>query len=226
MQWPTLIVDNFFTDPHGVVKLSKTLKYAPSANHAWPGTRTAPLHEVNNAFFQWSTQKILALLYPAHIPPQSSAQILDSDGLQWHAGQYFQRVPFDTYGEEGWVHRDIEDEFTVIIYLSDHPQSGTCLYEGKYFNTQAEHLDEKQKFYADLKDLKRMEKYKEKCNSKFRKKVELFSNFNRLVLFDGANWHASKNADESKSERLTLITFFKDVSCKNIRYPITQMRRI
>jgi len=25
MQWPTLIVDDFFTDPHAVVKLSKTL---------------------------------------------------------------------------------------------------------------------------------------------------------------------------------------------------------
>ena len=71
-----------------------------------------------------------------------------------------------------------------------------------------------------------MEKYREKCNSKFRKKIELFSNFNRLVLFDGANWHASRNSDKSESDRLTLITFFEIITGKDIKYPITQMRRI
>tara|TARA_R100001086_G_C11808283_1_gene250773 strand:- start:64 stop:720 length:657 start_codon:yes stop_codon:yes gene_type:complete len=218
MQWPTLIVDDFFTDPQRVVKLSKTLKYATAPNNTWPGTRTLSLHEVDNDFFQWSTRKIMALLYPA--------QIIKEKTLKWHANQYFQRVPYKTYGEEGWIHNDSEDEFTVIIYLSDHPQSGTCLYEGKYFNPQPEYSEEKERFYRDLKDINRMEKYRNKNNSKFRKKVELFSNFNRLVLFDGCNWHASRNADNSKSERLTLITFFTDITCKDIRYPIPQMRRV
>jgi hypothetical protein len=221
MQWPTLIVDDFFTDPHHVVKFSKTLKYTPDADNTWPGSRTPPLHEVDNEFFQWSTQKMMALLYPVQI-----ASEVDSQTLKWQATQYFQRIPFNTYGEEGWVHRDRGNEFTAIIYLSDHPQSGTCLYEGKYFNIQSEYLEEKKRFYKDLKDRKRMEKYRNKTNSNFRKKVELFSTFNRLILFDGANWHASSNADKSKSDRLTLITFFSDITCKNIRYPITQMRRI
>jgi len=136
-------------------------------------------------------------------------------------------VPFNIYGKEGWVHSDVtHSEFTAIIYLSDHPQSGTCLYEGKHFNIDAAFLKEKEKFHKDFKDLNRMEKYRDKCNSKFRKKVEFFSNFNRLVLFDGANWHASSNADESESDRLTLITFFTNVYGKNLHYPITQMRRI
>jgi len=219
MQWPTLIVDNFFTDPHAIVKLSKTFKYVQDSENRWPGTRTSPLHQLDQEFFLWSTRKIMALFYPA--------QIIEKDGVKWNAIQCFQRVPYSTYGKEGWVHSDATNaEFTSIIYLSDHPQSGTCLYEGKHFNTHAKYLKEKEKFYKDLKDINRMEKYKKKCNSKFRKKVELFSNFNRLVLFDGANWHASRNADKSKSERLTLITFFNNVTCKNIRYPITQMRRI
>tara|TARA_R110000744_G_scaffold90537_2_gene175799 strand:- start:1230 stop:1889 length:660 start_codon:yes stop_codon:yes gene_type:complete len=219
MQWPTLIVDNFFTDPQAMVNLSKTFKYMQSPDNSWPGTRTPPLHEADNKFFLWSTRKIMSLLYPS--------QVLVNGGLHWQASQYFQRVPYKTYGEEGWVHNDgSQAEFTVIIYLSDHPQSGTCLYEGKNFNTTTEYLKEKEKFYKDLNDRERMEKYREKCNSKFRKKIELFSNFNRLVLFDGANWHASRNADKSESDRLTLITFFEIITGKDIKYPITQMRRI
>ena len=219
MQWPTLIVDNFFTDPYAIVKLSKTFKYVRSSGNEWPGMRTGPLHEVDKDFFGWSTRKIMALLYPSQI-------VHDLNVLRWQARQYFQKVPYKTYGEEGWVHGDTENEFTVIIYLSDHPHSGTCLYEGQQFNALPKYEEEKKRFYRDLKDQKRMKKYRDKNNFQFRKKVEFFSNFNRLVLFDGANWHASRNADKTKDDRLTLITFFTRVEGKDLRYPITQMRRI
>ena len=215
MQWPTLIVDNFFTDPHAIVKLAKTFKYEPSRIHTWPGTRTPPLHEVDKDFFLWSTKKIMALLYPMHL-----------DTVKWQAAQFFQRVPYNVYGDEGWVHSDVEYEFTSIIYLSDHPHSGTCLYEGKHFNVNAEHTEEKKRFFKDLKDRKRMQKYRNQNNAKFRKKVELFSNFNRLVLFDGSNWHNSQNLGAHKGDRLTLITFFTNITCQDIHYPITEMRRI
>jgi len=218
MQWPTLIVDNFFEDPNAVVKLSKTFKYDRAENHKWPGTRTLPMHTVDKNFFLWSTKKIMALLYPMNL-----------ETVRWEAAQQFQRVPFNTHGEEGWVHIDTDYELTTIIYLSHHPQSGTCLYEGKHFGPLPEVLKyrkEKERFIKELKDRKRMEKYKNKNNSNFHKKIELFSNFNRLVLFDGHNWHAARNSSADKSERLTLITFFKDITCKDIRYPIPQMRRI
>ena len=220
MQWPTLIVDDFFTNPHAIVELSKTFKYTRATDNRWPGTRSPPIHKVNNDFFLWSTRKIMALLYPINL-----------DIVRWEASQHFQRVPFNIHGEEGWVHADTDYEFTSLIYLSHHPQSGTCLYEGKHWASPAlehksEGYKEKTRYNKDLKDRKRMEKYKDKNNSRFRKKVELFSNFNRLVLFDGSDWHASRNSGADKSERLTLITFFKDITCKDIRYPIPQMRRI
>ena len=218
MQWPTLIVDNFFTDPHAIVSLSQKFKYKRDEQNRWPGTRTPSMHEADIDFFRWSTRKIIALLYPA--------QVMSEGAVQWQAKQYFQRVSGNTYGKEGWVHGDGPSEFTSIIYLSDHEDSGTCLYKGKQFNAQPTQLDEKQRFNKDLKNRKRMEKYKEKNNSKFCKKVELFSNFNRLVLFDGYDWHASRNPENSKSDRLTLITFFSNISGENIAYPITQMRRV
>ena len=215
MEWPTLIVDNFFTDPHAIVKLSKTFKYAPSIDNTWPGTRTPPIHKVDRAFLQWSTRKMMTVLYPMNV-----------DGMRWNAIQYFQRLPCKIHGEEGWVHHDGPNEITSIIYLSNHSDSGTCLYKGNYFNTEAEHKKEKERFYKNLKNRKRMEKYKDKCNSKFSKNVELFSNFNRLVLFDSYNWHASRNSANNKSERLTLITFFTNIRGNDIRYPLTQMRRV
>jgi len=215
MEWPTLIVDNFFTDPHAVVKLSKTFKYTQATDNTWPGTRTPPTHEVDEAFFQWSTRKMMTVLYPMNV-----------DGLRWRAVQYFQRVPYKIHGEEGWVHHDGPHDITSIIYLSNHSNSGTCLYKGKHFNIRAEYEKEKERFYKDLKDRSRMEKYKDKCNSKFSKNVELFSNFNRLVLFDGYNWHASRNSGDDKSERLTLLTQFTNIVGKDIRYPLTEMRRI
>jgi len=222
MQWPTLIVDNFFTDPHAIVSLSQKFKYKRDEENKWPGTRTSSMHEVDSDFFRWSTRKIMALLYPVQV----SGFYRNVGGVQWQAKQYFQRISGNTYGKEGWVHGDGPSEFTSIIYLSDHEDSGTCLYKGKQFNALPTHLDEKERFYKDLKNRKRMEKYRDKNNSKFRKKVELFSNFNRLVLFDAYDWHASRNPDSSKSDRLTLITFFSNIAGENIAYPITQMRRV
>ena len=218
MQWPTLIVDDFFTDPHAIVSLSQKFRYKRDEENRWPGTRTPSMHEADIDFFRWSTRKIMALLYPT--------QVMSEGAVHWQAKQYFQRVSGNTYGEEGWVHGDGPHEFTSIIYLSDHENSGTCLYKGKQFNTQPTQLDEKERFYKNLKDRKRMEKYREKNNSKFRKKVELFSNFNRLVLFDGYDWHASRNPKNSKSDRLTLITFFGNIFGEEVAYPITQMRRV
>jgi len=215
MEWPTLIVDNFFADPQAIVKLSKTFKYNQATDGTWPGTRTPPIHQVDKAFLQWSTRKMMTVLYPMNV-----------NDMRWNAVQYFQRVPYKIHGEEGWVHHDGPNEITSIIYLSNHPNSGTCLYKGKHFNTEAEYKKEKERFYRDLKDINRMEKYRNKNNSKFRKKVELFSNFNRLVLFDGHHWHAFKNSGADKEDRLTLITFFNNIRCKNLQFPIAAMRRI
>jgi hypothetical protein len=215
MKWPTAIVDNFFTDPHSIVKLSNTFKYTTDPEHEWPGTRTPALHKINHNFFEWSTKKIMCVLYPMNV-----------DKLSWSATQYFQRVPYNIYGEEGWIHHDAPHEFTAIIYLSEHPNSGTCLYEGKNFNLNATHAEEKRKFFKELKNRKSMEKARDKANSNFNKIVELYSNFNRLVLFDSYNWHASRNIGNHKTDRLTLVTFFKNIKGNELLAPIPQMRRI
>lgn len=219
MQWPTLIVDNFFTDPHAVVEFSKTLKFTKDSKLRWPGTRSPSIDEVNRNFFVWSTKKIMALLYPN--------DIFNEGKVTWKAVQHFQRIPTGTYGKEGWIHVDgSEVEISALIYLTDFPRSGTSIYKGKHLNPdgRCKYLNEKELFLKNLKDKKRYKKYRDKANSFFQKEVEVFSSFNRLAMFDANHWHASKHADDGT--RLTLVTFFTDISGDGLRYPITQMRRM
>ena len=216
MIWPTLIVDNFFDDPHKVINFSKQLKYERAPGHEWPGTRTDHLGKVGKEFFLWSTRKIMMLLFPMNI-----------EQINWKAVQHFQKIPYKTFGKSGWVHLDDKDEFTVIIYLSNHPKSGTGLYKAKQFTSRPLYGDKKTKFFKDLKNYSSTETWRKKANAHFEKVVDLRSNFNRLVLFDGHQWHGAENYGTEKEDRLTLITFFKDVRGTGvpIRYPIPMMRR-
>ena len=215
MIWPTLIVDNFFDDPYKIVNFSKQLKYDRTETSLWPGTRTAQLGEVEKEFFTWSTNKIMMLLFPMNI-----------EQVKWKADQYFQKIPYKTYGKSGWIHRDNTREFTSIIYLSNHPKSGTGLYKAKHFTSAPFHSDKKEKFFKDLK-VSEAETWRKKSNAKFEKVIDLRSNFNRLVLFDGYQWHGAENYGTEKEDRLTLITFFGEVGGREVtpRYPIPMMRR-
>ena len=215
MMWPTLIVDNFFDDPQRIINLSKQFKYKPALGGEWPGTRTGPIGQLDKEFFDWCTRKILMLLFPMNI-----------EHIKWKADQHFHRIPYKTYGKQGWIHRDQYSEFTVIIYLSNHAKSGTGLYKAKHFVAEPLHMDKKTKFWKDQKHAL-SEKWRKKVSGHFEKVVDLRSNFNRLVLFVGLHWHGAENYGTEKEDRLTLITFFKDVRGTGvpIRYPIPMMRR-
>jgi len=220
MIWPTLIVDNFFDDPHKVITFSKQFKYERASDSAWPGTRTAPMGELDRDFFSWSTTKLMKLFFPMNL-----------EQIKWRAIQHFQKIPYKTYGEKGWIHRDEDSEFTAIIYLSKHPTSGTSLYKAKHVappDMQEVYGNKKIKFYKDLKDRSLSEKWRKKLNAHFEKVVDLHSSFNRLVLFDGHQWHGAENFGNEKEDRLTLITFVKGIMGKegvSLQYPIPMMRR-
>jgi len=217
MMWPTLIVDNFFDDPHKIVNFSKQFKYKRAEDHQFPGTRTEGLGKLDKDFFSWSTIKIMNLLFPMNI-----------EQIKWKAFQHFQKIPYKTYGQKGWIHRDYGVELTVIIYLSNHPDSGTSLYKAKHVAPQDMYDDKKVKFYKDLQNRSLSEKWRKKSNAYFEKVVDLHSNFNRLVLFDGHQWHGAESFGTEKKDRLTLITFFMGVMGQEgttLKYPIPMMRR-
>jgi hypothetical protein len=221
MIWPNLCVDNFFQEPDKVVEFANSLTFTKPEKSNYPGKRSQLLYLINTEFFEFSTLKILSLLYPT-----------ECKKLSWNATQYFQKIPANLK-YDGWVHTDEQYEFTCIIYLSKFLNCGTSIYHPKNSYGYIRNVKEKDEYFTnnDPKTYSKIEKAKKENNNSFEETIRFNSKYNRLILFDGANYHSSNvfNHENNDEERLTLITFFKKVNYvngENLNKPITTMRRI
>ena len=201
MLWPTLCIDNFFHNPNAVINFSKTLKFK-KGDGRWPGKRTDPLHLVDNDFFQDTTAKIIASLYPNEIYKSS---------LQWKATQYFQKIKTNEHLEPGYVHQDSSSEITSIVYLSDEEDAGTAIFK-KIKEPFPNHKDVKVKSYLNNEKSKDFFKSVKENRECFQQTFEFTSLKNRMVLFDAFHFHAVNNFGKKQKERLTLITFFESIN--------------
>ena len=61
MLFPTIVIDNFFENPEMVLEHSKKFEYRFPEDGKYPGTRS---ENVDTTFFQFTTKKIMASLYP------------------------------------------------------------------------------------------------------------------------------------------------------------------
>ena len=222
MIWPTLIMDNFFTDPDKIVEISK--RYTYTYDGTSPGMRSPPLHVIDHTFFNWSTFKILTLLYPN-----------EGERLRWHGRATFHRVP-PNLEFDGWIHKDTPDEFTAIIYLSKG-ESGTSLFEplSPEIVILEQEANLKYKYFKNpnlsAEELAKVAQAKEKNNAGFRETLSIDGRYNRLILFDSAQYHAAhvfKHSD-SNIERLTYIVFFDKITIeggpRGLKFPGTENRR-
>lgn len=214
MLWPTLCVDDFFNNPEEIVNFSKTLKYEKNVEGKWPGERSISLHKINFEFVDFVTKKIISVLFP-----------INYLNMRWEIQQFFQKINGNFYTSNGWVHTDTPKELTAIIYLSNHKKCGTSFFKPKKFYSKLidPNLIEK-KYGENLNE----NKYLNENNEKFDKILTIDSKFNRLLLFDSNQYHAAEKFKEQDidEDRLTLITFFTNISGNCNKYPITEMRRI
>lgn len=220
MIWPTLCVDNFFNEPDKVVEFANSCKFSKEGISNYPGTRTEPLHLIDPGFFEWSCKKILSLLYPNEIL---------KGNISWRASQHFQKVP-NNLKADGWVHRD-PNEFTAIIYLSKYKNCGTSIYTPKNIYGNIKGTETKHEFFKNGLNKDIAIKEKNNNNEQFEESISFDSVYNRLILFDGQQYHAAQPFLEKNSleERLTLITFFEIVNSNDVdilKLPIPQSRRI
>jgi hypothetical protein len=219
MIWPSICVDNFFEDPVKIKKYAYSLKYKENEEGRWPGLRTEPLHTINIKFFNKVVNKILSVIYPMNYAEAT-----------WQVSQHFQRIPGSLFKNKGWIHTDSIMELTAIIYLSDHKNCGTSLFKVKNFEATPINEQQKRNFYIkkNINSLKEEKKFLNKNNNQFEKVLEFNSLFNRLVIFDSHQFHAAENFfnKDLNEDRLTLITFFHNINIPNIKYPLTEMRRI
>jgi len=219
MLYPTSVIDNFFPNPDEVVKFSKSLDFKRDATSGkWPGERTNLIHKIDANFFQYTTTKILSSIFLNNL-----------SNINWEAQQYFQKVPCEGDVKQGWVHNDSNQQLTAIVYLSKHKGCGTSIYRKNSFFNGLKNYQIKEEYYSQNKKFdKKYYQALEENNSCFTKTIEVESVYNRLVLFDGAQWHGvngfyDKNISE---DRLTLITFFYDIRGNNLKFPISEMHRV
>ena len=214
MIWPTVIVDNFFNEPLKILEISKEVKFSNS-EAKYPGVRTECMSLINKEFYNFINYKIIRILYP-----------INHKQIYWKSNQYFQKINGNIYKNEGWIHSDSPAELTAIIYLSNHKNCGTSLYQKKEFFNGTFFQDQKKNMYTNL-NIKQGEKYLKQNNEKFENILNINSRFNRLILFDSNQFHAANKFLENgiEEDRLTLITFFYSIHCDGIKYPITEMKR-
>jgi|TARA_X000001036_G_scaffold409457_1_gene420568 arsenate reductase-like glutaredoxin family protein len=218
MIFPTLIVDNFFSDPYKIKTISDKLNFKKDPNGEWPGERSEQLHKVNFNLFNFINLKILSLLYPK-----------DHHQINFTASSTFQKISKERYPHEGWVHKDNPSEITAIVYLSKHKNCGTSLWKAKDFFVPNNMDDKKYYYKKDTFDEEQL-KFLKEHNNNYEKILEVDSLFNRVLIFDSNHPHSANNFVDLNvdDDRLTLITFIKKLQINNepLKYPITECNRL
>jgi hypothetical protein len=214
---PTLIVDNFFQNPKKILALLNECYFLKDPEGKWPGERSEPLHETHSNFFEFFHKKIFSLLYPNLY-----------EKIIWNASTYFQKINGEERDHEGWVHND-SGEFTAIVYLSDHEDCGTSLWEPKKFHRNLNEDYKKMMYQNKISNVEGIPYLKEN-NDQFKKILTVPSKFNRLLVFDSKAYHSAEKFTDPNCEqdRLTLITFCFSFSSPEIslKYPILECMRI
>jgi hypothetical protein len=216
MLYPSIVLDNFFTDPDLVVDFASKLNYYKDIEGRWPGERSEMLHVNYHSFFDYVNKKMLKAIYP-------------NEEIEYAASTTFQKISGKRYPNEGWIHKD-PDELTGIVYLSKHKFCGTSLCTKISFEEYKFNQDDKHKFYKkdnyDHEELKSLQKN----NQYFKKTLTVDSEYNRLFLFDSSNYHmANSFVDENvNTDRMTLISFIKNIKGKsnNLKYGVAESRRL
>lgn len=206
MIYPTIILDNFFQEPEKVIKFANSLKYIEDESGKYPGVRSELLHLNNRFFFEKVGKKILKIIYP------SIKQITYNCILS------FQKISKE-YINKGWIHTDEQEDFTAIIYLSKHKNCGTSIFDSKELNVNYNILSKKEMYMN--KKFKDNLKHLDVNNNQFEETINIKSKFNRLIIFDGGQYHAAQKfiEDGVNEDRLTLIGFFSDIHFQGIKYP-------
>lgn len=202
--FPTIIIDNFFKDPHKVIELANSLSYkdASEDEYRWPGERSIGLHEVDYDFFNDTVLKVLYAYIPYAEISYDNAYLC------------FQKV--SSLYEDGWIHSDEDQVLTFIVYLNSKTSgAGTSICVPKIPNIPAKdlliHLDKKVESFKDLNKLKKYEPYRLENNNQFEETIRVNNVFNRCVIFDSSSYHKANgfNTLSIDTDRLTLIGFIK-----------------
>lgn len=218
MYFPILCVDNFYKNPDNVREFALSLDFSQSPEGNYPGYRTSALHKIDSTFVHIFCEKVFSLLY-------------ENFPKNWEMHTFFQKIyPYtedsDSIINSGWTHIDIQNDFAGVIYLNKNADGkcGTSLYkptEAFDFNSVNSNFNIRNRLYNNNKlsdiDIDEYRMVKTQHESMFEKTVDISNKFNRLILYDGKNWHKESNFHTSSEEdfRLTQVFFIKNLEAFN-----------
>ena len=201
--FPSVVIDNFFTNPEEVVKRADQLVFSPAENGKFAGVRTEALHEVDPVLHDYCTNRFLRLFYDYNVTE-----------VNWTVSSFLHKIPApdpddkESWHNKSWIHIDPRAIAAGIIYLTPDadPDSGTTIYKlksdaGAMFDDTARiqfHKENNRDGYT--------EKLKEH-NSKFEESVIIKNVYNRLAAYDAKEFHAANTYYTGVSARLTYVFF-------------------
>jgi len=223
MNFPNTQILNFFDNPYDIIHFADSLEYERNLG-TYPGARTEDMSLVAPEFFRFLCQRTLSIFYPG-ITDKSSF-------VYWNADARFQKITYDDLvdGTKTWVHDDREATFTSIIYLSPNMLgNGTGIYlpkstGGVYYSDKAKQLKINHFYENSIEDKEEYFKELEAHNDKFYRAAHFDSVFNSHLIFDGHYPHKAETDIKEGETRLTLITFFNQVTAPY--FPLGNMRKI
>ena len=210
-----VVVDDFFNDPHTLVRLGKSLPNEVVGRQ--PGRRSKQLWEIDEILHNAILRKVLSCYYDLDYVSLSWA----TSNLSFHTIERYS----DTKGcikNKGWVHQDVEvfgnDEVAGLIYLTPNIDqgSGTSLWTLKpdvRVNTQAPaYFDQEEQDWINEDGSMNQEEYTKGYKlhmEKFEEKLRFHNVFNRMIMYDTKEWHAANSYyhEDIQEPRLTLAFF-------------------
>lgn len=128
IEYPTIVVENFFKNPDEIVEYSKKLNFINSKDwHTkvnWIGSRTESLHIKNKILFNFIVEKFLSIYYGNEL----------NNLKYFNSYVYFHKITlkdFENYSKKNTIHKD-KCKLAAVIYLNKNiynEETGTSIYD-------------------------------------------------------------------------------------------------
>lgn len=219
-KFPVTVLDNFYENPDLVRQFALSLKFNPTPDGKWPGERTEPLYDVNLNFFNTFCNKLFSLFFD-----------FEYDDVNWSVETTFQKVSKFSNKEHslfnvGWIHKD-PCIFSGVIYLNPNPEknTGTSVYKLRDGECDDSKQLEKYKLYVGEEiDESVYEKSILYNNNKFEESIRVENFYNRIVLFEGGQYHGVPSFYTNSNEpRLTQVFFVHKLTTSG-SYPVVRTK--
>ena len=210
MNFPFICVDNFYEDPDEIVAYAKTKKYFSDPIGQWPGKRWDSKDKENNlTFFSWVGRKILSCYFgqqacKINFGGNNSFQLIMPSEKAAH------RLSPNEQSSKGWIHSDGDSILGAVVYLNKNQDNnnGTSMYRRKKLGCLAINGDTKRKFYTNKISVEEHKRGLKENNEQFEETLRVSSVYNRLICYDGQQFHA-QNFSPLDEDRLTQVIFIK-----------------